>query len=36
LPFAPNLIFEPRLSAGVFWIIAILSIEVLGVILAGW
>jgi NADH-quinone oxidoreductase subunit H len=36
LPFAPDLIYEPRLSAGVFWIIAILSIEVLGVILAGW
>jgi NADH-quinone oxidoreductase subunit H len=36
VPFGPNLIFEPRLAAGVFWIIAILSIEVLGVILAGW
>jgi NADH-quinone oxidoreductase subunit H len=36
LPFGPNLTFEPRLSAGVFWILAILSVEVMGVILAGW
>jgi NADH-quinone oxidoreductase subunit H len=36
LPFGPNLVFEPKLSAGVFWILAILSVEVMGVILAGW
>jgi NADH-quinone oxidoreductase subunit H len=36
LPFAPDLIFEPRLNIGVFWVLAILSIEVMGVILAGW
>jgi NADH-quinone oxidoreductase subunit H len=36
LPFGPNLCFEPRLNVGVFWILAILSVEVMGVILAGW
>lgn len=36
LPFAPNLTFEPKLNAGVFWILAIMSVEVMGVILAGW
>lgn len=36
LPFGPNLTFEPRLNAGVFWILAILSVEIMGVILAGW
>src|SRR5438034_2047149 len=36
LPFGPNLTFEPRLNVGVFWILAILSVEVMGVILAGW
>jgi NADH-quinone oxidoreductase subunit H len=36
LPFAPDLTFEPRLSVGLFWILAILSVEVMGVILAGW
>src|ERR1700744_6078322 len=36
LPFGPELTFEPRLSAGVFWLLAILSVEVIGVILAGW
>jgi NADH-quinone oxidoreductase subunit H len=36
LPFGPELTFEPRLSVGVFWILAILSVEVMGVILAGW
>ncbi len=36
IPFGPNLTFEPRLSVGVFWILAILAIEVMGVILAGW
>lgn len=36
LPFGPNMVFEPRLAAGLFWILAILSVEVMGVILAGW
>jgi NADH-quinone oxidoreductase subunit H len=36
LPFGPNMTFEPRLAVGVFWILAILSVEVMGVILAGW
>jgi NADH-quinone oxidoreductase subunit H len=36
LPFAPNMTFEPRLSVGLFWILAILSVEIMGVILAGW
>jgi NADH-quinone oxidoreductase subunit H len=36
LPFAPDFVFEPRLSTGVFWILAILALEVMGVILAGW
>lgn len=36
LPFGPDLTFEPRLAVGLFWILAILSVEVMGVILAGW
>jgi NADH-quinone oxidoreductase subunit H len=36
LPFAPNFVFEPNLNVGLFWILAILSVEVMGVILAGW
>jgi NADH-quinone oxidoreductase subunit H len=36
LPFGPNMTYEPRLNVGVFWILAILSVEVMGVILAGW
>ncbi|HEV7300985.1 MAG TPA: NADH-quinone oxidoreductase subunit NuoH [Tepidisphaeraceae bacterium] len=36
LPFGPDMTFEPRLSAGVFWILAMMAIEVIGVILAGW
>ncbi len=36
LPFGPELTFEPRLNVGVFWILAMLSVEVMGVILAGW
>src|SRR5688572_5413014 len=36
IPFGPDFTFEPRLSVGVFWILAILSVEVMGVILAGW
>jgi NADH-quinone oxidoreductase subunit H len=36
LPFAPEFTFEPKLAVGLFWILAILSVEVMGVILAGW
>jgi NADH-quinone oxidoreductase subunit H len=36
LPLGPEATFEPRLAIGVFWILAILSVEVMGVILAGW
>jgi len=36
LPFGPNFTYEPRLNVGVFWVLAILSVEVMGVILAGW
>lgn len=36
LPFGPDFTFEPRLATGLFWILAILSIEIVGVILAGW
>jgi NADH-quinone oxidoreductase subunit H len=36
LPFGPDLTFAPRLSTGLFWLVAILSVEALGVILAGW
>jgi NADH-quinone oxidoreductase subunit H len=36
LPFGPDMTFESRLNVGVFWILAILSVEVMGVILAGW
>jgi NADH-quinone oxidoreductase subunit H len=36
LPFGPDMTFEPRLNVGVFWILAILSVEVMGIILAGW
>ncbi|HMB96008.1 MAG TPA: NADH-quinone oxidoreductase subunit NuoH [Tepidisphaeraceae bacterium] len=36
LPFGPDMTFEPRLSVGLFWILAILSVEIMGVILAGW
>ncbi len=36
LPFGPDLTFEPRLNVGLFWILAILAVEVMGVILAGW
>lgn len=36
LPFGPHLTFEPRLGTGVFWLLAMLSVEVMGVILAGW
>jgi NADH-quinone oxidoreductase subunit H len=36
LPFGPNFVVAPYLEVGVFWILAMLSIEVMGVILAGW
>ncbi len=36
LPFGPEWTFEPRLSSGLFWLLAILSVEIMGVILAGW
>jgi NADH-quinone oxidoreductase subunit H len=36
LPFAHDLTFEPRLNVGLFWILAVLAVEVMGVILAGW
>src|SRR5436189_5395795 len=36
LPFGPDLTFVPRISVGLFWILAMLSVEVMGVILAGW
>jgi NADH-quinone oxidoreductase subunit H len=36
LPFAADMTFEPHLNVGLFWILAILSVEVMGVILAGW
>ena len=36
MPFGPDMTFEPRLAVGLFWILAMLSVEVMGVILAGW
>ena len=36
LPYGPEWTFEPRLSSGLFWLLAILSVEIMGVILAGW
>ncbi|HEY1629663.1 MAG TPA: complex I subunit 1 family protein, partial [Tepidisphaeraceae bacterium] len=36
LPFGPDMTYEPRLAVGLFWILAILSVEIMGVILAGW
>jgi NADH-quinone oxidoreductase subunit H len=36
LPFGLEMTFEPRLNVGVFWLLAILSVEVMGIILAGW
>ena len=36
LPFGPQLVFESALSIGVLYVLAILSIEVMGTILAGW
>jgi len=36
LPFAPDMVFEPRLNVGVFYVLAVLGVEVMGVMLAGW
>src|SRR3954470_23327567 len=36
LPFGPEMTFEPRLNVGPFFVLAVLSVEVMGVILAGW
>jgi NADH-quinone oxidoreductase subunit H len=36
LPFGPDMTFEPRLAVGLFWILAVLAVEIMGVILAGW
>lgn len=36
LPWGPDFTYEPRLNVGVFWILAMLAVEIMGVILAGW
>ena len=36
LPFGPQFVFEAGLSIGVLYVLAVLSVEVMGVILAGW
>ena len=36
LPFGPQFIFEAGLNVGVLYLLAVLSVEVMGVILAGW
>lgn len=36
LPFAPQWVFEPALNVGVLYLLAVLSVEVMGVIFAGW
>ncbi len=36
IPFGPELTFERRLNSGLFLILAMLSVEVMGVIMAGW
>lgn len=36
LPFAPDMTFQRDLNSGLFLILAMLSVEVMGVILAGW
>ena len=36
LAFGPQLVFEQKLNIGVLYILAVLSIEVMGTILAGW
>jgi NADH-quinone oxidoreductase subunit H len=35
LPFGPDLCVSPALASGVFWVVAILSLQVIGVVLAG-
>jgi NADH-quinone oxidoreductase subunit H len=36
MPFGPDLTYERRLNVGVFYVLAVLSVEIMGVILAGW
>ena len=36
LPFGPDMTFETSLNVGVFYVLAVLSLEIMGVILAGW
>jgi len=36
IPFGPELTFERHLNSGLFLILAMLSVEVMGVIMAGW
>ena len=36
LPFGPQLVFEDALNIGVLYVLAILAVEVMGTILAGW
>jgi NADH-quinone oxidoreductase subunit H len=36
LPFAPDMTFQPNLNSGLFLVLAMLSVEVMGVILGGW
>ncbi|MEX0776613.1 MAG: NADH-quinone oxidoreductase subunit NuoH [Phycisphaeraceae bacterium] len=36
LPFGPQWVFEAGLNIGVLYLLAVLSVEVMGVILAGW
>ncbi|MDB5327728.1 MAG: NADH-quinone oxidoreductase subunit [Phycisphaerales bacterium] len=36
LPFGPDFVFDRTLSVSLLWVLAILGVEVIGVILAGW
>ncbi len=36
LPFGPQFVYESGLNIGVLYVLAVLSVEVMGVILAGW
>jgi NADH-quinone oxidoreductase subunit H len=36
LPWGPDFTYEPALGAGLFWILAVLSLEIMGVIAGGW